>query len=89
MSSITLAEFNCWSKYFALHDAQQDRRFGILAATLANLFRGKNKKPYRPEDFFPRCSIDNAVNQPIRSRRETPISWAETKAFFSSLVSKQ
>jgi predicted transcriptional regulator len=34
-----------------------DFRAGIIASTIANVNRGKRKKPYKPADFMPKEEI--------------------------------
>lgn len=34
-------------------ELRQDTGFGIVAATLANVNRGKNTPPFKPADFMP------------------------------------
>jgi len=31
-----------------------DYRAGIVASTIANVFRGKEQKPFKPDDFMPK-----------------------------------
>ncbi len=67
-------EFAEWMAFFEMEPWGYDMenwRFGMLAATMANLHRDpkKRRKPYRPEDFMP------------KSRREKRAkSWQDLKA---------
>jgi hypothetical protein len=45
--------------YYSLEpfgDSRADLRTGIVASLIANIHRGKDQKPYKPEDFMPRIA---------------------------------
>lgn len=67
MQSISIVEFGLTkeqfldlspAEFFALckakksEDRKADLRAGLVAATILNLFRGKNDAPFQPLDFF-------------------------------------
>lgn len=50
-------EFNSWKAFYLLEPfgtAREDERAGVIAATVANVFRPKNRPAIKPEKFFPR-----------------------------------
>ncbi len=56
LSEITSKQFAEWMAYSRLEPWGEDRddlRMGIMASTMANVNRGKNQKPYKPQDFMP------------------------------------
>lgn len=53
----TLEQLYEWFDYFALEpfgEERADLRAGIIAATMANAWRGKGSRTYKPQDFMPR-----------------------------------
>ena len=57
-STITEAELRLWMLYLAEEGPQGadrgDIHVGILASTIANVHRGKNRPPFKETDFRPR-----------------------------------
>lgn len=56
LAEITSVQFAEWMAYSRLEPWGQDRddlRMGIVASTIANVNRGKNQKPFKPDDFIP------------------------------------
>ncbi len=56
LSEITSKQFAEWMAYSRLEpwgEKRDDLRMGIVASTVANVNRGRNQKPYRPQDFMP------------------------------------
>jgi hypothetical protein len=56
LSEISSEELSEWMAYYQLEpfgDERADWRSGMMAATMANLQRSKNRAPYKPEDFMP------------------------------------
>lgn len=54
-SQMTMREFYAWLDFYAVEpfgDTRADIRAGIIAATTANVYRGKGKKPFSPSDFM-------------------------------------
>lgn len=50
------AEFGEWKAYYSLEpfgDRIADIRMGTLASVIANVNRGKDTPPYKPNDFIP------------------------------------
>lgn len=47
---------------------------GILAATIANAWRGKDTRPYKPEDFMPKFGSKEELSPEA--------VWAKAKAAF-------
>lgn len=57
LSEITSRQFAEWLAYSRLEPWGEDRddlRMGIIASTIANSNRGKNQKPFTPQQFMPR-----------------------------------
>ena len=49
-------EFVDWKTFYLLEPfgtAREDERAGVVAATVANVFRKKNTAPHKPSSFFP------------------------------------
>ncbi len=49
-------ELTEWRAYYSLEpfgEERADLRAGIIAATIANIYRDKNTKAYKPVDFIP------------------------------------
>ena len=56
LSEISSRQFAEWMAYAQLEpfgEERDDLRMGIVASTIANVNRGKDKKPYKPSDFMP------------------------------------
>lgn len=53
MTSLQFAEWMAYSRLEPWGEERDDLRMGIMAATVANVNRGKDKKPYKPQDFMP------------------------------------
>lgn len=50
------AEFGEWKAYYSLEpfgDRIDDIRMGTVASVVANVNRGKDTQPYKPNDFIP------------------------------------
>ena len=52
--ALTPAEFFALTGRLSLQKRWGDFRAGIIAATIANVNRGKKKKAYKPADFMPK-----------------------------------
>ncbi len=53
MTSQQFAEWLAYSRLEPWGEERADLRMGIVAQTIANANRGKNQKPYKPQDFMP------------------------------------
>lgn len=58
-------------------EERADLRMGILASVMANAWRGKGQKPFKPRDFMP--TFDT---------HKKPQSIAEQKAILKNLVTQ-
>ena len=47
------AEWMAFSRLEPWGEDRDDLRMGIIASTIANVYRGKGKKPFKPTDFIP------------------------------------
>jgi len=57
LSEISSTQFAEWMAYSRLEpwgEERDDLRMGIIASTIANANRGKNSKPFKPQDFMPK-----------------------------------
>jgi len=57
LSRISSRELTEWRAYYGLEPFGEDRadlRAGIVASTMANVFRKSGAKPYKAQDFMPR-----------------------------------
>lgn len=73
-------EFNEWLAYYRLEpwgEERDDLRSGIVASVIANCFRGKGQKAFKPKDFMPRFD-----------KPEEP-DWRATKSLFKAAQSAQ
>lgn len=60
-------EFMVFERLEPFGDLRGDLQAGIIAATLANINRGKNTKPFKAADFMPNW------NQPVEQiKQQTP-----------------
>jgi hypothetical protein len=51
------AEFQDWLTFSAIEpfgEERADLQAAIIACTIANAFRGKKQKPFKPADFMPK-----------------------------------
>lgn len=72
---ISATEFYEWQAYYELEpfgEERADLRAGIIAATIANVHRGKRSRPYKPSDFMPE----------YEPRKDKP--WQEMRAVMKS-----
>lgn len=53
ISSVQFAEWMAYSLLEPWGEGRDDLRAGIVASTVANANRGKNAKPFKPQDFMP------------------------------------
>jgi len=54
MDSRELSEWMAYNNLEPFGEERADARSGIVAATIANVHRGKNTRPYEPKDFMPK-----------------------------------
>lgn len=57
LARIDSRELTEWMAYYQIEPfgpERDDLNAGIIASTIANVNRGKKRKPYRPDDFVPR-----------------------------------
>jgi hypothetical protein len=55
LGRITSRELTEWQAFYSIEPFGEERaemRNGMLIASMANLWRGKDTRPYRPEDFM-------------------------------------
>lgn len=67
------AEFVAWQAYSLLEpfgEERADLRAGIVAATLANVNRGRQTPPYRPRDFMPTFRPRPREPEPVQTVAE-------------------
>lgn len=60
-------ELTEWLAFYQIEpfgDYRADVRSGVVAATFANANRGKDAKPFTPEDFMPFVERPEPVNDP-------------------------
>lgn len=53
---MTSAEFQDWKAFYLVEPfggTREDHRAGVIAATIANIFKKKSAKRIKPADFFP------------------------------------
>ena len=64
--AMSSSEFSEWMAFGGLHpfgDGRADLRMGILAATMVNLWRGKDDQPAKPEDFMPQFEEEEKMSK--------------------------
>ncbi len=66
MTSPQFAEWLAYSRLEPWGEERADLRMGIVAQTIANTNRGKNQKPYKPQDFMP--SFEPETEEDARAR---------------------
>ena len=77
MAEIDSAEFSEWLAYYRLDPQGEDRadlRAGIVAATVANVSRGRGAKALKPKDFMPEFGESAKPAQ----------TWKQQKAIFKA-----
>lgn len=53
---MTASEFQAWKAFYLVEpfgSTREDHRFGVVAATIASVFKKKSAKRIKPADFFP------------------------------------
>jgi hypothetical protein len=71
--AVDSAEFVGWQAYALLEPFGEERgdlRAGIVAATIANVNRGKNTRPYRPREFMPTFRPRPPEPEPVQTVEE-------------------
>ena len=82
LEGITARELTEWMAYARLEpfgELRADLRAGIVAATTANVHRGRRQRPLKPEDFMPYAKAERA-----RQRNHKSLS-ARLRAAFSQM----
>jgi len=57
LATISSRKLSEWMAYYQIEPFGEERgdlRAAIIASTLANIWRGKNSKSYKPSDFMPK-----------------------------------
>lgn len=67
MSSEELSEWMAYARLEPFGENQSFYRTGIISSTIANCFRSKGQKPFKPQDFMPQ-----PVNYDLRNKRQSP-----------------
>ena len=65
-SRLTSSEITTWLAYYMLDPMggeREDLRSGIIAATIANVNRGKGTQPFEPSDFMPKFGPEKETVQ--------------------------
>ena len=57
----TPAQISALSKAEDFQNYRADRRSAIIASTIANVNRGKNKRPYKISDFMPKYEFEKEL----------------------------
>ena len=68
MSSAQFAEWMAYSRLEPWGEQRADLRAGIVASTMANVNRGKSRKPYKPHEFMPDFEPVSEEEQVARMR---------------------
>lgn len=66
LRAMSARELDEWAAYYSLEpwgEERADLRMGILAAVMANAWRGKNQQAYKPADFMPKFDREPADPQ--------------------------
>jgi hypothetical protein len=56
LAQITSKQLTEWMAFYQIEpfgEERDDLRSGIVASVIANVNRGKNRKPFKPEEFMP------------------------------------
>lgn len=69
LANMTAAEFGAWQAYFGLEPwgcKQEDLRAGVVAATIANVFRDRKVRdePFTASDFIKRAPVEGPDEGP-------------------------
>ena len=57
MSALDLAEYEAFYLLEPFGEYQTNYAAGVVASTIANIYRKKNSKPFTPEDFMPKRGL--------------------------------
>ena len=79
MSSAEFAEWQAYDRLEPFGPWRADLNAGIVASTIANVNRGKNRKAYAPKDFMPDWDPPDAPPKDLHGRLSTAIAAAEKK----------
>jgi hypothetical protein len=74
---MTAQEFGEWLAEYELYpwgDFAEDLRAGLIASTLANVNKGKDRAPYSPIDFMP---LQKKTPKPEQIVEEDPTTFLE------------
>jgi hypothetical protein len=72
---MSASELAYWAAYFDQEpwgEERADLRSAIVASTIANVNRGKGRKPFRPRDFMPfapreKTALDTKISAAMQS----------------------
>lgn len=83
--TIDAREFAEWLVYAQLEpwdETRADLRAGIVASTIANIWRGADNPPYAPHDFMP--DYDPVESEPVDEEASIEL----TQAIFENLTTQ-
>jgi|TARA_Y100000034_G_scaffold28640_2_gene34441 hypothetical protein len=84
MSSRELAEWRAFDALEPLGEPRADYRAGVIAATIANVHRGKRTRAFEPKDFMP------YMEKPAVDAKAQQANLAgDIKAFFKNYEAKR
>jgi len=73
LRGLTAKQFRGWEIYYELEPFNEERadyRAASICATLANVNRGKNQRPYKTEDFLLRFGDRGEEERPKQTRQQ-------------------
>jgi len=62
--SLTLREFDALMDRLEVNLRIENQRAAVICCVVANLFRGKNSRPYKPGDFLPCPEVEEHRQTP-------------------------
>ena len=68
---MSAAEYRAWQEYWSespFGDERADVRAGIVASTIANVHRGRNQPPFKPQDFMPYSKQNYMADEVIEEK---------------------
>ncbi len=81
ISSPEFAEWMAYDQLEPMGEQRADLRMGIMAATLANVNRGRGQRAFKPADFMPQFEERQPTSPDVMWERAVAITTQHNKRF--------